>query len=119
MPNPVVHFEIAGRDGEALETFYRDLFDWKIERREAGGFPYGFVSTGGEGDVPGGIRHEPEGKAEVVLYVEVEDVEAAVAEASRLGGAVRIPPMKTPEVTFALITDPEGNPIGVTQKAKG
>ena len=65
MPNPVVHFEIAGRDGEALETFYRDLFDWKIERREAGGFPYGFVSTGGEGDVPGGIRHEPEGKAEV------------------------------------------------------
>ena len=30
MPNPVVHFEITGRDGEALQRFYRDAFGWKV-----------------------------------------------------------------------------------------
>lgn len=115
MGNPVVHFEIAGRDGERLETFYGKLFDWDIERRKTGGFPYGYI-TPGEGNLPGGIRHEPEGKAEVVLYVEVADLAAAVEEALQLGGGVRIPPMKAADVTFALITDPEGNPIGLVEK---
>lgn len=116
MPNPVSHFEIAGRDGEKLESFYSSLFGWKIERRDVGGFPYGFIDTEEEGQPSGGIRHEPEGEAELVFYVEVENVEAAVAEAQRLGGAVRIPPMETPDVTFALVTDPEGNAVGLTQK---
>jgi predicted enzyme related to lactoylglutathione lyase len=30
MAAPVVHFEILGRNGPALQRFYRDLFDWKI-----------------------------------------------------------------------------------------
>ena len=31
MGDPVVHFEIAGPDGPALQQFYRDLFGWKID----------------------------------------------------------------------------------------
>ena len=31
MPNPVVHFEIVGRDGDRLMQFYRDVFDWEID----------------------------------------------------------------------------------------
>ena len=30
MGNPVVHFEISGRDGEALSEFYSSLFGWNI-----------------------------------------------------------------------------------------
>lgn len=30
MGYPVVHFEITGRDGAALRSFYADLFDWRI-----------------------------------------------------------------------------------------
>lgn len=116
MSNRIVHFEIAGRDGRMLERFYSKLFDWKIERRDMNGVPYGMIETGGEGSYSGGIRHEPEGKAEIVLYVEVSDLEAAVARAQELGGEIRIPPMETPEVTFALVTDPEGNPVGMVLK---
>ena len=114
MSSPIVHFEIAGRDGESLESFYTELLGWNIERQDMGGSPYGRVETGG--DLTGGIRHEPEGKPEVVLYVEVEDLSAAVERAGELGAEVRIPPMETPAVTFALIGDPEGNPIGLVQK---
>lgn len=116
MGNPVVHFEIAGRDGPGLESFYTKLFGWTIERKEAGGHPYGRISTGANGRIDGGIRHEPEGKAEIVLYVEVADVTAVVAQARQLGASVRVPPMELPNVTFAVLTDPEGNPIGLVHK---
>ena len=31
MANPVVHFEIMGKDGAALQKFYADLFGWTID----------------------------------------------------------------------------------------
>ena len=30
MGQPVVHFEIGGRDGEQLRGFYTELFDWNL-----------------------------------------------------------------------------------------
>lgn len=117
MPNPVVHFEIAGRDGEKLEEFYRQLFDWTIGRRHVGGYPYGDVEDAAPAALTGGIRHEPEGKAEIVLYVGVDDVETSVARARELGAEVRIPPMEAGDMTFALIEDPEGNPIGMIEQS--
>ena len=78
------------------------------------GFPYGQINAVDKGgQVTGGIRHEPEGKAEMVFYVEVDDLSASLAQAQQLGATVRIPIITTPELTFALVTDPEGNPVGV------
>ncbi len=116
MTHPIAHIEIAGRDGETLEKFYSQLFGWEIERRETGGFPYGFIKAVGKSELTGGIRHEPQGKAEIVFYVEVPELAATIAAAQSLGAAIRIPPMAITEVTFALLTDPEGNPIGLIQK---
>lgn len=31
MGNPVVHFEVVGRDARVLESFYKDAFDWRME----------------------------------------------------------------------------------------
>ncbi len=114
--SPIVHIEIAGREGEKLEAFYHDLFGWTINKEKIGSYPYGRIKFDEGAELTGGIRHEPEGKAELVIYVQVEDLEASYARAQDLGGTVRIPPMETSEVTFALIADPEGNPIGLVQK---
>ena len=115
MGQPIVHFEIAGKDGEKLEQFYAALFGWRIQRKEAGGTPYGAIPEGEAGPLGGGVRHEPEGSAEVVLYVRVPDLKASVAKAQSMGASVRIPPLETPDVTFALLSDPEGNPVGLVQ----
>ena len=32
MPNPVVHFEILGKDTEATQSFYASIFDWPMEK---------------------------------------------------------------------------------------
>lgn len=119
MGNPVTYLEIAGRDGDKLESFYSQLFDWQIERRDehnVGGNRYGSVKDGDAGQINLGIRHEPQGKAELVFYIEVPDIDAAFAKAKELGAEVRVAPMPAPGVTFALIADPEGNAIGLVQK---
>ncbi|CAM2067551.1 VOC domain-containing protein [Sulfidibacter corallicola] len=107
------HIEIAGVNGAALESFYGELFDWKITQREVGGFMYRDIET--NGDLTAGIREEPEGKAEVVAWVEVDDLDASFASAKSLGAAVRIEPMAYGDLRFALVEDPEGNPVGLLQ----
>lgn len=31
MGQPVVHFEVIGKDGEKLQRYYSDLFGWEID----------------------------------------------------------------------------------------
>jgi uncharacterized protein len=51
----------------------------------------------------------------VTFYVEVPDVEAALAKAERLGGTRPFGPDKVPgtETELGQFTDPEGNVIGL------
>lgn len=30
MGQPVVHFEVIGKDGEKLQSYYAELFDWNV-----------------------------------------------------------------------------------------
>jgi predicted enzyme related to lactoylglutathione lyase len=118
VPNPVVHFEITGRDGERLQAFYRDLFGWSVDADNPMG--YGMVDTGtGERGIPGGIgaTQEP-GRGWVTVYVEVEDLGAALAGAERLGGKRLAGPMDVPGgPKLALFADPEGHTIGLVAAA--
>lgn len=108
------HVEFAGTDGAELQSFYGGLFGWDIGHKEVGGFDYYDIPT--DGSFSAGIRHEPDGCAEIVVYMEVDDVDAAFETAQALGAGVRIPPMTHGELRFALITDPQGNPVGLTQR---
>ena len=109
----IKHIEIAGVDGEKLQQFYAKLFGWDMNRRNVGGFDYFDVDDSGSPSL--GIRHEPEGYPEIVVYVEVENLDQSVKEAEALGATLRIPPIQHDDILIALIKDPEGNPIGLTQ----
>lgn len=112
MGNPTMWFEVAGKDHEALKAFYSQLFDWKLTDME--GAPYSTVDAGGEG-IPGGIGAAPEGHpGHVTFYVQVDDIEAALAKAESLGGKRGMGPMDIPNGgKIALFTDPEGHEIGL------
>lgn len=110
---PVVHFEIIARDRAALQRFYGELFDWKIDDNNT--FNYGMVETGGQG-INGGIGStEKPGDEGVSVYVQVPDLLAALDQAERLGGKTVMPPMEIPGagVHLAQFTDPEGNIVGL------
>ena len=111
MGNPVVHFEIAGPDGPALQQFYRDLFGWNVEAQgEEMGF-YGVVQWN-EGMPPN----------YVTVYIQVDDLQAALDEISDNGGASLMPPMEIdPSVgSVAMFSDPANNFMGLySQPTRG
>ena len=122
MGQPVVHFEVIGTDGEKLRSYYSELFGWDFGD-VVGPTNYAVVPREGNTNVDGvgiggGIGSSPEGYGgHVTYYVEVPDVEAALAKAESLGGSRMMGPDKIPEVgiEIGLFTDPEGHVIGVVK----
>jgi predicted enzyme related to lactoylglutathione lyase len=120
MGQPVVHFEVVGKDGAALRSYYSDLFGWQIDADNP--MNYGMVqrdenvSSDGAG-IGGGVGQGPEGySGHVTFYVEVPDVEAALAKAESLGGTRVMGPEQIMEtVELGQFTDPEGHLIGVVK----
>jgi predicted enzyme related to lactoylglutathione lyase len=105
-----VHWEIASGNGEKLQRFYAELFDWRVDANNP--YHYGVVDTGG-GGINGGIGPS-DGANRVTFYVQVPDLQAALDRAGRLGGKTVMPPTEIPgEVTLAMFADPEGNVIGL------
>lgn len=120
MGQPVVHFEVIGKDGDKLRSYYADLFGWEIDTNNP--MNYGMVAREGnvnsEGvGIGGGVGVGPEGyDGHVTFYVEVPDVEAALAKAESLGGTrVMGPEDIMGQVVLGQFTDPEGHVIGVVQ----
>ena len=118
MGQAVVHFEITGKDGKKLQEYYAALFDWDINADNE--FGYGIVdreaNTNEDGiGIGGGISSGPEGyNGHVTVYIQVPDVEAALAKAESLGGTRMMGPDQVmEELTIGLFTDPEGHVIGV------
>jgi predicted enzyme related to lactoylglutathione lyase len=118
MGQPVVHFEITGGDGRKLQAYYGELFGWDIDANND--FNYGIVSREGNTNddgvgIGGGISEGPEGyPGHVTVYVQVPDVEAALAKAESLGGTRMMGPENVMEtLTIGLFTDPEGHVIGL------
>ena len=120
MGQPVVHFEVVGKDGAALRSYYSDLFGWQIDADNPMNYGIvqrdGNVSADGAG-IGGGIGQVPEGyTGHVTFYVGVPDVEAALAKAESLGGTRVMGPEQIMEtVELGQFTDPEGHLIGVVK----
>ena len=121
MGQPVVHFEVVGKDGEKLQRYYGELFGWTVNADNP--MNYGMVaredntSANGELGIGGGVGQGPEGyEGHVTLYVAVPDVEAALQKAESLGGKRVMGPEKIMDmVELGQFTDPEGNLIGVVK----
>ena len=114
MGAPVVHFEIMGADGEALERFYGGLFGWRIEPVEETQGGYRLVHTDAGRGIDGGLGSFPGAPAYTTVYVNTPDIDAAVAKAQTLGGTVLAPVREiSPGVRAAILRDPEGHVIGL------
>jgi predicted enzyme related to lactoylglutathione lyase len=122
MGQPVVHFEVIGRDGPALQSFFSGLFGWEIKTDNP--MNYGVITREGNTNaagagIGGGIAAGPDGYAgHVTFYVEVPDVEAALAKAESLGGTRLMGPEEVPGgPELGQFADPEGHVIGVVKSA--
>ena len=110
----VIHFEVVGKDGKALQSYYGKLFGWKLNTDNPGG--YGMSDPADTGLIVG-IGSTPDGSAgHVTGYVTVDDIDATLAKAVELGGRVIMPKFSPgPGALIALVADPEGHVLGLTQ----
>lgn len=115
MAAPVTHFEINAKDGKRAQEFYAGLFDWKINVVPE--MNYGLVDTGWKGGIGGGIGQvDANTSPSATFYVQVEDVQAYLDKAVRLGGKIVQPLVEVPNmVTYGLFADPDGNVIGIVK----
>ncbi|OAI38530.1 glyoxalase [Actinobacteria bacterium SCGC AG-212-D09] len=117
MPQPVVHFEVVGQDADKLRGFFGELFGWEWSDPMG---PTDYSTVSNADGIGGGIGAAPEGyPGHVTFYVQVPDVETALAQAESLGGSRMMGPDEVPGVgiVIGLMGDPEGHVIGVMSQA--
>lgn len=111
MPNPVVHFEVTGKDGKKLQEWYANIFGWTINADNP--MNYGLVEAQG-GGIGGGVGQGD--NTSVTFYIAVDDPQAALDKVESLGGKTVMPVTGIPGmVIMAQFADPEGNVVGVVK----
>jgi uncharacterized protein len=117
MGNPVVHFEIFGKDALGLRAFYGDTFGWHFRER-VGPNDYMLVQPGGGAGIGGGIGAcpDPSYQGHVTFYIEVPDVARTLEAIEQRGGTKVMGPQAVPGgPIIGLFRDPEGHAIGLAQ----
>lgn len=112
--------DLVTGDAEMALGFYRDLFNWEIEKVDSR-----YFMASHNGRKLAGIAELPDGTKDArhtrwVPYVSVNDPDDFAAYASENGGEVLLPPKYIEgRGRFALLGDPEGAVFGVLNPASG
>lgn len=119
MTSRALHFEIPIDDPDRATAFYRALFGWEPHRW--GESPYWNVADDpAQPGIAGALAPRAEGGDGVLIYVGVDDIDAALERASAAGGGVASPKSEVPGVGWvARVRDTEGNVVGLLQPAMG
>ena len=117
MSGQVTHFEIYGETPAKLAQFYADLFGWQIEK--APGVDYWRIQTepnSGNGFDAGLTSRPADGPSSWLHYVTVNSVDAALAQAERMGASIVRPKTAVPRTGwYAVLADPQGNSFAIWQ----
>jgi predicted enzyme related to lactoylglutathione lyase len=118
----VIHFEIHADNPQRAVAFYRGLFGWDFQKWE-GPVEYWIIVTGRDGEkgINGGMikRQGTIDGTAVIAYVctvDTDNLDAATAKATHLGGQVVLPKMPIPGIGWlSYAKDTEGNIFGMMQ----
>jgi hypothetical protein len=125
MSGRVVHFDIPASDVERAQSFYHEAFGWKItdvpgaDFKRVGTTPLDENGNLTEsGSINGGMipRHEP--VSGPVVTVDVDDIDAALAQIEKLGGKAVMGKKSAGFGFIAYFTDTEGNLMGLWETAR-
>ncbi len=114
---PVWH-DLTVPNADAVRDFYRQVIGWTPQAVEMGGYSDWAMATR-SGETVAGVCHARGVNAKLppqwLIYVQVEDVDAAVAKCVELGGKVLDGPRAMGSQRFCCIRDPEGAVLALIQ----
>jgi predicted enzyme related to lactoylglutathione lyase len=107
-----VWYELMTTDVGGAQAFYAEVMGWNVRDASMPDMAYAVFATGTV--FVSGVLAMPElakkqGAApRWIGYVAVDDVDAAAARVTQLGGAVQVPPTDIPGISrFSIVTDPQ------------
>jgi len=121
----VVHFEIPADDLDRARTFYGKVFGWRIDTMPmpGGGEYTGLTTTAVDektmtptepGAINGGMMQRDAATPAPVITIDVEDIDAALADIAASGGSTVTPRTAIPGMgAFGYFKDSEGNVMGL------
>ena len=112
----ISHIEFPADDIERAKRFYGAVAGWEFGAMSGMDGYWTFRTSPETG---GGLGKRGETVGSVVrVYIDVDDLDAAVAAATANGGTVVTPPTPIPGMgRFAAVNDPEGNEVGLYETA--
>ena len=114
MRTPLVWFEVIGQHSDSLREFYAEVLDWRLDARQPAASRNG-APVARRGSVFA-RRSAPQRSTPpwwMTFYACVPDLESAIRRARSLGGRVLVPPTRHGDTTIAVVSDPEGHPVGL------
>lgn len=116
--HPAVMFEVLAQDRQKLLDFYGNVFGWHYQP-DAQGFAY--VRFPAEkrallGGIGQADASDPAYQAGRNFYLEVDDLEQAIARVDAAGGSQWVAPTRVDGYEFAMVKDPEGNIVGLIKR---
>lgn len=126
----VVHFDVPADDMQRAIVFYKNVFDWKIEKYpmpdpEVEYYGAHTVETDENhmpktpGAINGGMMKKEPTAPYPIITIGVESIEEAIKKAESNGGMVVMPVVNVMGMGLhARIKDSEGNIVGIWQDLK-
>ena len=115
--NRFIHFELASDDLEKTAKFYREAFDWQINKWD-GPIDYWLVTNGDETTpgINGGLMPADGDFHGTINTIGVEDIDAAIEKVLAHGGEIVLPKDVIPGVGYqAYFKDTSGIIVGLHQ----
>jgi uncharacterized protein len=117
IPGAFVWNELAAKDPAQAVAFYTQL-GFTEEKMDMGDMTYHVLNAEGKGRAGVLKSPMPEAPQAWMPYVQVKDVDATIAKATKLGAQVHVPANDVPGVgRLAVFTDPQGGWLGVLAPA--
>lgn len=121
MANTFGWVEFRTANVERTARFYEGVFGWKVTEKETvDGTPVWIFDTGGEPRLEdlrrGGIWLRPGEEPRLVVYVEVDDIDATLRTVVALGGQVVSPRVPLAGAYLAFFKDPDGLLLGLHEE---
>ena len=112
------HFEINADDPLRAESFYENVFSWKIEKW-GGPAEYWLIKAGDEDEegINGGLQKREAPTDHIFNYIHVESVEEVKSKIEKYGATIESPKITVPGVGhFYMFKDTEGNKLGIMEE---
>ncbi|MFF1250907.1 VOC family protein [Pseudarthrobacter sp. NPDC058329] len=120
----VVHFEIPTDDKERANTFYESAFGWNLSPMQEMDYTVAVTTPSDEqtgmpsapGAINGALFPRTDNLRTPIITIDVEDLDAALAQVESAGGSVAQAKDAVPGMGYyAYFKDTEGNIMGLWQ----